>query len=122
MTVTYAVSEHPLLSAKALALAKNEDAFAEQVAFAAELLGVDQTVYVDDQLLSIQRALVLQLNYQLSLSPDVFLYKSTASLQSKQTVVYRGGDSGPPLVLTQALQLVKNVRLQSGWGNIKSVR
>lgn len=123
MTTVYVVSEHPLLSVKAKALReKDEDAFAEQVALAANLLGVDETTYTGDTLAKVNRALVLQLNYQLLLDPDVFLHKSAASQHSKQSILYRGGDGGPPLVMGQAMAIIKEIRYESGWDNMRAVR
>jgi hypothetical protein len=119
----YDDSEHLLLGDKALALkTKNEDQFAEQVALAADLLGVSETTYTGDTLVRVTRAVVLQLNYQIKLGLDPFIYRSAASERSKQSVQYRGGDAGPPLVLMQAAQIVRSVEYESGWGNIKAVR
>lgn len=124
MAVTYIVSEHPLLSPKAKALVSSEEAFAEQTALAASLLGVDETVYVDDDLAKVNRAIALQVNYQIELSakPDIWYAQSVASSHSKQSVTYRGGASGPSLIFPQAMQLVKGVQFESGWDNIKAVR
>lgn len=122
MSSVYLVSEHPLLSAKAKVLAAKEEDFAEQVALAADLLGVSETTYTGDALSKINRAVVLQLNYMLQLGMDPFIYRSAASERSKQSVMYRGGDNGPPLVLALAANLVRFVNYETGWGNIKAVR
>lgn len=125
MTAVYVVSEHPLLSVKAKALATNsakEEEFAEQVALAADLLGVSETTYTGDTLLKVNRAVVLQLNYQLELGLSPFIYQSAASERSKQSAQYRGGEDGPPLVFAQAANIVKQVQYESGWGCIRAVR
>ena len=128
MSSVYVVSEHFLLGSKSKALlAKNEDEFAEQVALAADLLGVSETTYTGDALARINRAVVLQLEYQLKLGLDPFIYRAASSERSKQAVQYRGGDDGPPLTLAQAVAIVDSVNAETGddigkWGNIKSVR
>lgn len=116
-TVVYDVSGHKLLSAKAAALAT--DVFVEQVAWAAELLGVSETTYTGDKLTKIKRALVLQLNYQLLLPIDAFFKKSEASLGSKQSVTYRDGLS---LIFPMAAALISEVDGADGWMDCTSVR
>jgi hypothetical protein len=125
VTAVYVVSEHPLLSVKAKALATNsakEEEFAEQVALAADLLGVSETTYTGDTLLKVNRAVVLQLNYQIQLGLDPFIFQSAASDRSKQSVQYRGGEDGPSLVFPQAANIIKQVQYESGWGCIRAVR
>lgn len=122
MTVVYDVSEHPLLSAKAVALAATDDAdskFTEQTALAAELLGVSETTYTGDKLTKINRALALQINYQLLLDPEVFFKKYTTSAQSKQGVGYRDGIS---LVFPMAAGLVEEAVGSGAWLDCTSVR
>ena len=89
MTVVYTVSEHPLLGGKAKAAASSEDSFAELTAVAAQLLGVDETVYTGSALASVERAIVMQLNYMSLIKPEMFIYASEASSHSKQAVTYR---------------------------------
>lgn len=125
MTTVYDVSEHPLLSAKAKSLAAvsvadpTNQVFVEQTALAAELLGVSETTYTGDKLTKIERALALQINYQLLLDPEVFFKKYTTSAQSKQGVGYRDGIS---LVFPMAAGLVEEAVGSGAWLNCTSVR
>jgi len=120
VTTVYTLSEHLLLSAKAKALVgSSEEAFAEHVALAAELLGVSEEVYTDTDLVTVLRALAYQVNWQLQFDMDALLYSSTSSSASKQSVTYREGIS---LVSPFALGILRRFRSSSGWGNIKAVR
>ncbi len=119
----YDLSEHPLLGAKATVLRDtNEDAFLEQVALAAELLGIGESTFADATLMKIQRQLVLQLNHQLLIlenHPEFVFAKSVASSHSKQAITYRDGDL---LLFAPALAAVKGIVGSGGWENCKSVR
>ena len=121
MTVVYSVSEHPLLGGKAKAAAANEEYFAELTAVAAQLLGVSETVYTGSALESVERAIVLQLNYMSLIEPRMFVYVAESSSHSKQAVTYRD-DIG--LILPAAAALVRAVNTVSGigWDNIKAIR
>jgi hypothetical protein len=116
-TTVYDVSGHALLSAKAAGL--SDDALVEQTAWAAELLGVSETTYTGDKLTKVKRALVLQINYQILLDPEVFYKKSNFSAASKQSTVYRDGIS---LVFPMAAGLIAEVDGAEGWRDCKSVR
>jgi hypothetical protein len=121
VTVVYTVSEHPLLSSKAKAGLSNEELAIELTAVAAQWLGVDETVYTGSALASINRAIVLQLNYMALIKPEMFIYLSEGSSHSKQSVVYR---EEIPVLYPGAVALVNSVNrsLGIGWGNIKAIR
>jgi hypothetical protein len=115
--VVYDVSDHPMLSAKAANL--SEDRLVEETALAAEYLGIQETTFTGTDLTQIKRYLVMQINYQILLDPEVYFKKATASAGSKQNVVYRDGISP---VLKFALQGVSTVLGSSGWLDCTSVR
>lgn len=120
MTVVYTVSEHPALDKAVKDLvSNNEELFLDRVALAASLLGVDETVYTGDDLVKIERAIALQLNYMALIKPAMFIYQSESSSHSKQAVSYRNNLS---LIYPFAVMLVKNVTYEGGWDNIKAVR
>lgn len=121
MTVVYTVSEHPLLGGKAKAAAANDEYFAELTAVAAQLLGVDETVYTGSALASVERAIVLQLNYMSLIEPRMFVYVNEASSHSKQAVTYRD-NIGMVLPTAAALVSAVNHAAGIGWGNIKAIR
>lgn len=119
--MTYDVSEHPLLSAKSKAIVAKDTAnsttvFAEWTAYAAELLGVADKTFSGDDLLKINRALALQINYLLNVVDEMFIFKQVSSVQSKQTVTYRD----PALIFPGATAIVNSVA--GAWGDITSLR
>lgn len=115
--MAYDLAEHPLLSAKAAAL--KEEVFAEQVALAAERLGVSETVFTGAALSRIKRYLALQLNWQLQVPIEAFYKVQEASSASKQNTTYRSGIS---LVYPLALAGVQSVLGSGGWADCTSVR
>lgn len=118
--VTYDVSEHPLLNAQAKALAKKDDeAFAERTAYAAELLGISDTTYSGVGLTKIRRALALEINWLLDLPMEAFYKKSSASSASKQSVTYRDGIG---LIFPLSAQMVAEVNGSGEWADCTSVR
>jgi hypothetical protein len=120
-TVVYDVSDSPLLSAKVKGYLP--PVLEEQTAWAAQLLGVDETAYTGDKQTKVKRAIALQLNYQALLDPEIFIKKSTASSQSKQSVMYR---DGIPMVFPMAAAIVAEViggtSGADGWKDCRSVR
>jgi len=118
--VTYDVSEHPFLSAQAKALAKKDDAaFAERTAYAADLLGISETSYSGAGLTKVRRALALEINWLLDLPLEAFYKKSSASSASKQSTTYRDGIS---LIFPLSAQMVAEVNGSGAWADCTSVR
>jgi len=121
--VEYDLSDSALLSPKAKALlTKDESAFAEQVAMAAELLNVDTTVFTGSALATVLRALAIQVSWQVDLDRKALYVKAESSSASHQSVTYRDGLG---LIAPEALQMIGRVLAKVGvsqWGNIKSVR
>jgi hypothetical protein len=121
--VIFDLSDHPLLGPKAKALLRDEDAFVEQVALAAELYGVSDLTFEGDKLNSVRRWLVLQLNHQLTVLQDhgsVWFAKQVASSQSRQSITYRDGD---PLIFQPGFAAVQAIADEDGegWENCRSV-
>lgn len=118
--MAYDVSVHALLSDKAKSLfAKQPAAFAEQQELAVNLLGLTDTSFTGSKLAIVNRAIVMQLNYQLELSPSIFLHKQASSSQSRQNVTYRDNIG---LLYQPAAALLTSAGVTGSWGNITSVR
>jgi hypothetical protein len=92
-----ALSSHPLLDAKAKELATaNPDRFAEEVNLAADLLGVSTELYegADEAGLldTLDRAVVLQLNYQLLRGMSPLFVVGDAGARQGESRTYRNLD------------------------------
>ncbi len=121
--MTYDLSEHPLLGTRAKSLLEeNEDAFIEQVALAADLLGIAESTYTGTKLDAVERWLVLQLNHQLVLFAEhgeFWFAKQVSSSHSRQSITYRDGDL---LRLPTAVIGIAVVAGNDGWLDCVSVR
>lgn len=124
--MAYAVSEHKLLNASATLLAQDdEETFLEQQAWAESQLGVSGTAYTGSQKKLVERALALQINWQLQLPADVWYVKQGASTQSRQNITYRDGIQ---FVDPRAAALIAQVETEATgdiggrYGNIRSIR
>ena len=117
----YDVSEHPRLGAKGKQLfAKNEEQFEDEQALAVERLNLGaSTTYTAAQLKSINRAIALQINWQLEVPISARYIKQESSSQSHNNITYR---DGIPLVSPEAIGALP-LDVQAGlWGDITSVR
>ena len=119
--MAYDVSDHPLRSAASSKL--EEPIFEEHQAWAEDLLGVAGTSYTGRSKSMIQRAITLQINWQLTLPKDIWFHKQVSSSQSKQNVTYRDGILW---VDPRAEQLVSFVEAEedvgSRYGDMRSIR
>lgn len=120
--MAYDVSEHPLLSGSAKGL--SEDLFAEHQAWAEDLLGISGTSYTGTSKARVNRAIALQINWQLALPKDIWFNKQTSSIQSKQNVTYRDAIVwvDPRAQELIDLVLVEEAVEGAGYGNIRSIR
>ncbi len=121
--MTYDVTDHPLLSAKAKALVKNSDAFEAYTSLAAELLGVADTTYTGLNLAKISRAVAREVGWLLELNYDVLLHKQAASSQSKQTITYRDVTLIDPIAaaIVSAVNAVLSTT-GSSWADCRAIR
>lgn len=123
--MAYDVSDHPLLDLKATQLyAKSSDLFVEYEALAVQQLGLkSDTSYTDTQLLSLRRAIALQINWMLMVPASAAWVKQESSAHSKQNVTYR---DGIPVVDPRAAAIVAEVipidEVADRWSSITSVR
>ena len=119
--MAYDVSDHPLLGSKGTQLfAKSSEAFEQQQAWAVDLLRLEaDTSYTAAERLSINRALALQINWQLELPLSLWYMKQEASAQSKSSITYRDGVSLISPMAQGALPATVTARQ---WGSITSVR
>lgn len=119
----YDLSSNLLLSNLAKSIRTDDPPrFEEQVALAADLLGVGDSTYTGSDLAKIERALALQLNHQIQIQekhPELFFAKSIASTQTKQGMTYRDVEG---LRLPFAVALVASVVNDAAWLDCKSVR
>ena len=122
--MAYDVSDHRLLIPTAQTMVQADpETFEEQQAWAESQLGVTGTSYTGSSKRLVERAIALQINWQLGLPKDVWYTKQVSSIQSKQNVTYR---DGIPFVDPRAAALVAQVELEesvdSRYGDIRSIR
>ena len=118
--MAYDVSEHPLRSPDVKGL--SEELFGEHQAWAEDLLGVSGTSYTGASKKKVERAITLQMNWQLMLPKDVWYTKQVSSSQSKQNVTYRDGIL---LIDPRAMALIELVVVEEEggkYGDIRSIR
>lgn len=122
--MAYDVSEHPRLSTDAVALVTaNEELFLDHQEWAIDQLGVSDTAYTGLSKRRVERAIAMQINWQLRLPKDIWFVKQGASTQSRQNVTYR---DNVPLVDPAAAALIALVEgeenVESRYGDIRSIR
>lgn len=123
--MAYDVSEHPLLGVKGKQLVESAlPEFEEQQAIAVQRLRLlEDTAYTSHQLTFLNRAIALQINWQLQLPLSSRYYKQESSSHSKQNVTYR---DLIPLVNPEAADIVAGILdiavTAAQWGDCTSVR
>jgi hypothetical protein len=117
----YDVSEHPLLSADAVAL--NDDLFREHQEWAIDQLVVADTSYTGRSRLRIERAIAIQINWQLRLPKNIWFTKQESSSQSRQNVTYRDSISLiDPAAAAEVASVEQIEKVDSRYDDIRSIR
>lgn len=124
------LTTHPMLNPKSRQMAiESPTKFAEEVALAASLLHVNQTLYDaattagDGSMEALDRALVLQVNFRLSRGESAMYAQAESGQREGESKTYRGQDE---LVLSpEAVAIVEEVAgevlepestADAGWG------
>lgn len=116
----YDITDHPLLSEKAQALAEGEngeEALQAQIELAEVYLGLATgTLFTGTQAVLIQHFLTLQVNWQVELGIEPFYIRSISSTHSEQTTTYKDQPIIHPAVQLGFMALLKT------WGYRRTVR